>query len=231
MLIYSTLAKTPDPGPDERLVSTRYLVHELNRFGLTSAMDAAGGFQSFPEDYSCVVQLAAEGSLNLRLAYYLFPQTPGQELDDLKRWIEMVRPGDGDGWLRCNGVGENLVWATGDYENFSEPRPELPANAADELDAAARPLVANGWGFRMHATYDESIRTDLGVFERMKADGAWPEGTRWILDHAETISPDSLERVKALDGAISVQNRMAYQGSDFARRYGSERAAVSPPST
>jgi predicted amidohydrolase YtcJ len=229
MIIYSTLAQTPDPTPDEQLISTRYLLHELNRFGLTSAMDAAGGFQSFPDNYRSVTQLAERGELSLRLAYYLFPQTPGQELADFRRWMEMVRPGDGDGWLRCNGVGENLVWATADYENFAEPRPELPPEAAQELDTAARLLVGNGWGFRMHATYDESIRAALDVFERIKADGGWPDGLRWMFDHAETVSPHSLERIKALGGAISVQHRMAYQGSAFARRYGAERAAVSPP--
>jgi len=229
MIIYSTLAKTPDPSPEEQLISTRYLLHELNRFGLTSAMDAAGGFQSFPENYSCVVELAEEGELSLRLAYYLFPQTPGQELDDFKRWMEMVQPGDGDRWLRCNGVGENLVWATADYENFAEPRPELPQNAAQELDTAARLLLGNGWGFRMHATYDESIRAALDVFERIDADGAWPGDIRWMFDHAETVSPRSLERIKALGGAVSVQHRMAYQGLAFARRYGPERAAVAPP--
>ena len=229
MIIYSTLAKIPDPIPDEQLTSTRYLLHELNRFGLTSAMDAAGGFQNFPDNYGSVMELAEQGELSLRLAYYLFPQTPGQELDDFKRWMEIVRPGDGDRWLRCNGVGENLVWATADYENFSEPRPELPPNAAQELDTAARLLVSNGWGFRMHATYDESIRAALDVFERIKADGAWPGDLRWMFDHAETVSPRSLERIKALGGAISVQHRMAYQGSAFARRYGAERAGFAPP--
>jgi len=229
MIIYSTLAKTPDPTLDEQLISTRYLLHELNRFGLTSAMDAAGGFQNFPDNYSCVMQLAEQGELSLRLAYYLFPQTPGQELDDFKRWMGMVKPGDGDRWLRCNGVGENLVWATADYENFAEPRPELPDNAAQELDTAARLLVGNGWGFRMHATYDESIRAALNVFEKIHADGEWPDGIRWMFDHAETISPSSLARVKALGGAISVQHRMAYQGAAFARRYGAEAAAIAPP--
>jgi predicted amidohydrolase YtcJ len=229
MIIYSTLAKLPDPDPAEQLISTRYLLNELNRFGLTSAMDAAGGFQSFPENYSSVMQLAEQGELSLRLAYYLFPQTAGQELDDFRRWMEIVRPGDGDRWLRCNGVGENLVWATSDFENFAEPRPELPATAAQELEVAARLLLANGWGFRMHATYDESIRAALDVFERIKADGGWPEHTRWMFDHAETVSQQSLERIKALGGAISVQHRMAYQGAAFARRYGPERAAVSPP--
>jgi predicted amidohydrolase YtcJ len=230
MLIYSTLAKvTPDPSPEQQLISTRYLVHDLNRFGLTSAMDAAGGFQNFPDDYGSVMQLAKQNELNIRLAYYLFPQVPGQELDDFKRWMEMVKPGDGDGWLRCNGVGENLVWATADYENFAEPRPELPPNAAEALDTAARLLVSNGWGFRMHATYDESIQAALDVFEGIKADGLWPEGTRWLFDHAETISEPSLDRVKTLGGAVSIQHRMAYQGSAFARRYGAEKTAVSPP--
>jgi hypothetical protein len=35
----------------------------------------------------------------------LLPQTPGQELDDLRRRIGMVSPGDGDGRLRANGAG------------------------------------------------------------------------------------------------------------------------------
>jgi len=229
MIIYTTLARTPGLSQDDQLVSTRYLLHELNRFGLTSAIDAAGGFQSFPENYRSVIALAEQGDLSVRLAYYLFPQTPGQELDDMRRWIEMVRPGDGDEWLRCNGAGENLAWSLNDFENFAEPRPELAATSASELDAAARLLLSNGWGFRLHATYDETIRADLDVFERIAADGEWPPGTPWLFDHAETVSEHSLERIKKLGGAIGVQHRMAYQGGVFSERYGTERAAHAPP--
>jgi predicted amidohydrolase YtcJ len=64
-IIYTTLAKTPGLSPDDEMVSTRYLLHELNRFGLTSAIDAAGGFQSFPENYRSVIQLAEQGDLSL----------------------------------------------------------------------------------------------------------------------------------------------------------------------
>ncbi len=229
MIIYTTLARTPGLSEDDQLVSTRYLLHELNRFGLTSAIDAAGGFQSFPENYRSVINLAQQEDLSVRLAYYLFPQTPGQELDDIHRWIEMIRPGDGDEWLRCNGAGENLAWSLNDYENFAEPRPELSTTSATELDAAARLLLANGWGFRLHATYDETIRADLEVFERIAADGEWPSGTRWLFDHAETVSHETLERIKNLGGAIGIQHRMAYQGGVFADRYGAERAEHSPP--
>jgi predicted amidohydrolase YtcJ len=228
-LLYSTLAKGPTLAPDDQVTSTRHFLRELNRFGITSAIDAAGGFQNFPDNYGAVMQLAERGELTVRLAYHLFPQTAGQELSDLKRWIGMVKPGDGDEWLRFNGAGENLAWSPADFENFAEPRPQLGPNAAGDLDAAARLLLANGWGFRLHATYDETIRADLDVFEKIAADGLWPEQTRWLFDHAETVTQDSLDRIKALGGAVSIQNRMMFQGQAFVNRYGAARAETAPP--
>ena len=228
-LLYSTLAKGPTLASSEQIESTRHFLRELNRFGITSAIDAAGGFQNFPENYGAVMQLAARGELTVRLAYHLFPQTAGQELDDLKRWIGMVKPGDGDEWLRANGAGENLAWSPADFENFAEPRPQLNPNAPTDLDAAARLLLDNGWGFRLHATYDETIRQDLDVFEKIAADGGWPESTPWFFDHAETISQDSIDRVKALGGNISVQNRVMFQGPAFVSRYGRAAAETAPP--
>ncbi|WP_282700176.1 amidohydrolase [Streptomyces sp. CC219B] len=229
LILYSTLAKAPVlEGPDKK-TSTRHFLRELNRFGLTSAIDAAGGFQNFPDNYSTVVELAKAGQLSLRIAYHLFPQTAGQEIDDLTRWIEMADPDDGDEWLRLNGAGENLTWAAADFENFTQPRPELAAGYEAEFEKAVRLLMENGWGFRLHATYDETIRRDLAVFERLAADGLFPAGNRWLFDHAETVSPDSLDRIAALGGAVSVQNRLSFQGEAFVRRYGSGAAADAPP--
>ncbi len=230
-LLYSTFGKGPVLSAAEKQESTRHFLRELNRFGLTSAVDAAGGFQNFPDDYSTIMSLAEQGQLTVRIGYHLFPQTAGQEIDDLRRWIGMVRPSDGDEWLRCNGAGENLTWSAADFENFTEPRPELEERASADLDAAARLLLENGWGFRLHATYDETIRQDLDVFEKIAADGAWPEGTRWLFDHAETISDASIERVRALGGNVSVQNRMYFQGRAFTDRYGSAAAEWAPPVT
>ncbi len=225
-LLYATIGKAPVLDEDGQLESTRHFLHELNRFGLTSAIDAAGGFQSFPENYAAVMQLADRAELSVRLAYHLFPQVPGQELDDIRRWVASLRPGDGDDWLRLNGAGEGLVASANDFENFAEPRPELSDRAAADLEAVVRLLAEHGWPFRLHATYDETIRMDLDAFDRT---GAFPGGVRWILDHAETISPESIDRVAALGGAISVQHRMAYQGRAFTERYGRERAAQAPP--
>lgn len=229
LILYSTLAKAPGLDEEHREASTRHFLRELNRFGLTSAIDAAGGFQNFPENYATVTELARKGQLSLRIAYHLFPQTAGQEIDDLTRWIGMVRPEDGDEWLRLNGAGENLTWAAADFENFAEPRPEHAADYEVEFEKAVRLLMENGWGFRLHATYDETIRRDLAVFERLAAEGLFPGGNRWLFDHAETVSADSLDRIVALGGAMSVQNRLSFQGEAFVRRYGIGAAADAPP--
>ncbi|MBF9066695.1 amidohydrolase [Streptacidiphilus fuscans] len=228
LVLYSTLAKAPILDEEHRAASTRYFLRELNRFGMTSAIDAAGGFQSFPENYRTVTELAAKGELTLRIAYHLFPQTAGQELDDLRRWTSTVRMGDGDEWLRLNGAGENLTWAAADFENFSEPRPEL-RSYEEEFEKAVRLLLEHGWGFRLHATYDETIRRDLSVFEKLAAEGLFPGGNRWLFDHAETVSPDSLDRIAALGGGVSVQNRLSFQGEAFRSRYGVGAAAEAPP--
>ncbi|RFA12260.1 amidohydrolase [Subtercola boreus] len=229
LVLYSTLAKAPLLPPEDQKDSTRHYLRELNRFGLTSAIDAAGGFQNFPDNYSTVTDLANEGNLSLRIAYHLFPQVAGQEVDDLRRWVETVKPGDGDEYLRLNGAGENLTWAAGDFENFSEPRPELAPDYEVEFEKAVRLMMENGWGFRLHATYNETIERDLAVFEKLAAEGMFPAGNRWIFDHAETISSSSLDRVAALGGAIAIQNRMSFQGEAFIQRYGAGRAADAPP--
>ncbi len=54
-------------------------------------------------------------------------------------------------------------------------------------------------------------------------------GLHWFFDHCETISDQSLDRVKALDGGIAVQNRMAFQGEYFVDRYGAKQAERTPP--
>jgi hypothetical protein len=228
MILYATLAKGPKLPLDQQINSTRHFMRELNRLGLTSAIDAGGGFQNYPEDYQVVEQLAAQDQLTIRIAYNLFTQNKGRELDDFKKWTEMVTPGQGDDWYRHNGAGEMLVFSAADFEDFLEPRPDLPAGMEAELEQVVRHLVANRWPFRLHATYDESISRMLDVFEKVDREIPFA-GLRWMFDHAETITPRNIERVKALGGGIAIQHRMAFQGEYFVERYGSKAAETTPP--
>lgn len=228
MILYATLAKGPKLGHEDQVNSTRHFMREMNRFGLTSVIDAGGGFQNYPEDYAVVEALDKQGQLTVRLAYNLFTQRPKQELADFRTWVGMTKPGAGNDFYRVNGAGEMLVFSAADFEDFLEPRPDLPASMEQELEVVVRLLAEHHWPFRLHATYDESISRFLNVFERVNQEVPF-NGLRWFFDHAETISNHNIDRIKALGGGIAVQHRMAFQGEYFLDRYGSEAAAHTPP--
>ncbi|MES2106210.1 MAG: amidohydrolase [Pseudomonadota bacterium] len=228
MILYATLAKGPKLPLELQVNSTRQFMRELNRLGLTSAIDAGGGFQNYPEDYAIINQLAKDEQLTVRIAYNLFTQRKGQELEDFQQWTQMVKPGDGSDFYRHNGAGEMLVFSAADFEDFLEPRPDLAAGMEDELEKVVRHLVSQRWPFRLHATYDESISRMLDVFEKVNRDIPF-DGLHWMFDHAETISPRNIERVRELGGGIAIQHRMAFQGEYFVERYGAEAAKATPP--
>jgi len=227
-ILYSTLAKGPKLSREDQINSSRLFFRELNRFGITSAIDAGGGFQNYPDDYGVVNQLHRNGELSLRLAYNLFTQKPKQELADFQSWTKMTKHGDGDDFYRMNGAGEMLVFSAADFEDFLVPRPDMVAVMEDELKAVIRHLVENRWPFRIHSTYNETIERALNVYEEVNREIPF-DGLHWFFDHCETISDRNIERVKALGGGIAVQNRMAFQGEYFVERYGSQQARRTPP--
>jgi len=227
-ILYSTLAKGPKLPFDEQLNSTRHFMRELNRLGVTSVIDAGGGFQNYPQDYEVVAALNRDGLSTVRLAANLFTQRANQELDDFSSWVKTVKAGQGDDMFRINGAGEMLVYSAADFEDFLEPRPELPARMEPDLGAVVRLLAKERWPFRLHATYDETITRALDVFEAVDREVPLV-GMHWFIDHAETIAPRNIDRIRALGGGIAIQHRMAYQGERFIERYGKAKAEQSPP--
>jgi predicted amidohydrolase YtcJ len=227
-ILYATLAKGPKLPPDIQINSTRHFMRELNRLGVTGVIDAGGGFQNYPEDYAIIEKLHADGQMTLRIAYNLFTQKPGGEADDFRRWTGMVKPGQGDDTYRANGAGEMLVFSAADFEDFREPRPEMPANMEGQLETVVRILTENRWPWRLHATYDQTIGRALDVFEKVHRDIPLA-GLNWFFDNAETVSARNIDRIAALGGGIAIQHRMAYQGEYFIERYGAKAAEATPP--
>ncbi|MFX8700454.1 amidohydrolase family protein, partial [Acinetobacter baumannii] len=64
-ILYATLAKGPKLPVDYQVNSTRHFMRELNRLGVTGAIDAGGGFQNYPEDYEVIRQLNQDGQLTV----------------------------------------------------------------------------------------------------------------------------------------------------------------------
>jgi len=232
-ILYKTISRLPQLSASEQINSTRQFYRKLNRLGLTSAIDAGGGGHIFPENYTGSKELAKLGELPLRISYFLFPQQPGDEINDFKHWMNLTVPGlnehtGHDHGYEIEGGGEFLTWSAGDFENFLAPRPVQKNNMEVELERVARLLIKNRWPFRIHATYNESIERILSVFEKINREIPF-DGLRWAIDHAETITSENISRIKALGGGIAIQDRMAFAGEYFIERYGKQAAKNTPP--
>ncbi|MEM5298812.1 amidohydrolase [Burkholderia sp. JPY481] len=227
-ILYATLAKGPKLPAEYQYNSTRHFMRDLNRLGVTGAIDAGGGSQNYPDDYEVIRKLHDAGEMTIRIAYNLFTQKPKAEKEDFVNWTSSVKYHDGTDYFRHNGAGEMLVFSAADFEDFRVARPELPPEMEDELEGVVRVLAQNRWPWRLHATYDETISRALDVFEKVNKDIPL-EGINWFFDHAETVSERSMDRIAALGGGIAVQHRMAYQGEYFVEQYGARAAEATPP--
>lgn len=233
MILYKTIAALPQLSAEEQLNSSKHYYNKLLSLGVTSVIDAGGGGHTFPENYQTSTALAVTGELPIRVSNYLFPQTPGKEIQSFTQWMSSYNANQDlhshmDNGYVIEGGGELLAWSASDYENFTSGRPDLAADAEDELEKVVRLHLLQGWPFRIHATYDQSIERMLTVFEEINKTQPFNK-VRWIIDHAETVSDKNLARIKKLGGAIAVQGRMAFAGEDFAKRYGKQQTKRTPP--
>ncbi|MEO1575976.1 MAG: amidohydrolase, partial [Pseudomonadota bacterium] len=240
-LLYGAIGALPPMTAEQQAISTRHYYRDLNRFGLTSVIDAGGGGHHYPEDYAGTQALALSGELPLRISKYLFPQDKGQELAEFQRWTEnfQVHANQADALMHgyvVRGGGEFLAWFAGDYENFLADAPDITSRPLwrAQLMAVTRHLLSNRWPLRIHATYDESINHVLDVFEAAHAAEVAEGrlgfgGIRFAIDHGETLQKPTLQRIKALGGGLAMQSRMAYAGEYFAKRYGEAMTRRAPP--
>ncbi len=239
LILYLMIAKPPQLSAEDQVNSTLHFYRELNRLGMTSAVDAGGGGHAFPTDYAGSQAVVRKGEMAMRISYYLFAQTQGKEAADFQRWTADYQAGNNEDarlehGFELEGAGEFLAHSAGDWENFLAARPDLDArkaagqDPAGDLHEVVTILVKNQWPLRQHATYGESIRLILDVFEQVKRDqGRF--APRWAIDHAETVADEELRRIQAMGGGIAIQNRMAFAGESFAERYGREAARYAPP--
>ncbi len=239
LILYQMIARPPQLSAEDQINSTLHYYRELNRLGMTSAVDAGGGGHAFPEHYEGSQAVAREGQMSVRIGYYLFPQTGDKEAEDFRLWTREYQVGRNEAAqlehsFELEGGGEFLAHSAGDWENFMAARPDLGArkaagqDPAGDLHEVATILVKANWPLRQHATYGESIELIMDVFEQVKGEqGRF--APRWAIDHAETVRDEELRRIKAMGGGIAIQNRMAFAGEYFAERYGKDAASHAPP--
>ena len=227
--LVSVWLRVPRLSPEEQITSTRHFMREHNRLGITSVIDAGGGGQNFPENYAAIAKLATDRQLTLRIGYQLFAQAPGKELANYQTWSKLVKLGQGDDYYRMVGAGEYISYAAGDPANFAKDWVVAPPGVMEKNFTEVVKYVAGlGWPFRQHATFDSTAARQLDVLEQVNREVPL-KNLRWGLDHCETLTPKNLERLAALGGSISIQNRMSLDGEAFVAKYGVAAASDAPP--
>jgi predicted amidohydrolase YtcJ len=225
--LLGVFAKIPKLSADDQVISTRHMMRELNRLGVTSLIDAGGGGQNYPEHYQAIAKLAADKALTVRIGYTLMAQRPGREIEDYKGWLSQAKLYQGDDYFRLCGAGEYTVWAAGDVTNFAkDPLPQPPI-MEEKLTEVLRFVVSNGWPFRMHASFDFTAQRILGVVEKVHKETPVDQ-LRWGLEHCEGMTARTLERLQALGGSLGLQNRMSADGEAYVAKWGKEAAEDAP---
>jgi predicted amidohydrolase YtcJ len=127
------------------------------------------------------------------------------------------------------GAGELLRVELHDHETFDMPAVIIDnAKMRQYVEEDVTKLVTRRIPFRMHISYNENITPFLDALEKVNRQTPL-DGLRWSIDHAETISPDNIARVKALGGGIALDDKMALHGDGFAKTYSREKALQTPP--
>ena len=228
----------PQPTFDEQVSSMVYSIHGLNRFGVTSIIDN-GGRWPYPEAQARVDVLARDNRLNVRMPFVDLQLGDGGPVNMVDLEIEAItktapisagqnlHPTLAHGH-EYRGAGEVLSGEVHDHENFDRPAVIIePEKMRRFVEQDVMKLVQRRIPFRMHVSYNENISPFLDALEKVNETISL-DGLKWSLEHAETISPENIARVKKLGGGIALDAKMALHGDGFIRTYGRQKALETP---
>lgn len=229
----------PQLTPDEEVSSLVYSIHGLNRFGVTSIIDN-GSRWGYPRSAEIVDRLAREHRLNVRMPFVVLQLGDGShpmnmvdaQLDAITKTAPMgvgqnLYPALAHGH-EYRGAGEVLQAEVHDHENFDRPAIVVdPDKMRRMVEQDVRKLVERRMPFREHISYNENITPFLDALEKLNQELPL-DGLRWSIEHAETISPENIERVKKLGGGIALDHKMALHGDAFIQSHGREVALQTP---
>ncbi len=220
--------RIPRPTLEQQTASTRHWFQELNRVGLTTVGDVAGGGLLWPDDYRAVNALRDRGILTLRIRWYMQPNRPGRELEVIRQFISAVPVGSGDDMLRPVGIGEQVTLAVFDSDAFGPLPPVFTRPALDEWRQVVRTIAESGWRFQVHATRDLSAQQLLPAIEEINREIPLTN-RRLAFAHMEDVTRETLLRIKAIGGGIAIQDRLVFSGDEIVRNWPEEVVRRSPP--
>ncbi|HET6995085.1 MAG TPA: amidohydrolase [Chitinophagaceae bacterium] len=223
---------------DEQVNSIINVIHELNRFGITTALDAAAA-SGWAQGHTPIDLLAKENRLNIRFPFIDLqfgdvsaPTMVDAEINAITKRSpisprENVDPIMAHGH-EYEGAGEMLRLALHDHENFDKPAIVINKDSMRlYIEEDVTKLIKRRIPFRLHISYNENITPFLDALEDINRKTPL-DGLRWSIEHAETITPENIARVKKLGGGIALDAKMALHGDGFIKTYSLETALQTP---
>jgi predicted amidohydrolase YtcJ len=227
----------PQLSLDEEVSSLVHTIHGLNRYGITSVIDA--GNRGYPKAQANVSVLARDNRLHVRMPFVDMQFGDGSPMNMVDAQIRAITktapispghnlyPALAHGHV-YRGAGEVLCLEVHDHENFDRPAVIIEPDKMRQLvERDVTKLVERRIPFRIHISYDENITPFLDALEKLNEKMPL-QGLRWSIEHAETISPANIARVKALGGGIALDAKMALHGDGFIKTHGREKALQTP---
>lgn len=231
-------AMLPQPSPEEEVSSLIHVINDLNRFGITSVIDATSVI-GYPQGHAPLQTLVKDNRLNIRFPFVDL----GFGDNSSKTWVDAeikritklapISPGQNmhptmEHGYEYEGMGEALRGEIHDHENFDKPAYIIDKNMMSQYaEEDVRRLIEKRIPFRMHISYNENINPFLDALEKVNRTTPL-DGMRWSIEHAETITPENIERIKKLGGGIALDDKMALHGDGFVKTYSREKALYTP---
>ena len=209
---------------EERLAAKAAEYAKLHAAGLTSVRHPGVSL----DDYRMLLDMKKRGLLTMRVRVLL---------DRTAAASGEARQGDGDEWLRVDGI---KLMADGGFEGgwmrepYEEPYGErgtyrgLSLMPDDTLTSIVRAFNRDGWRLFTHAVGDAAIDQVLTAYEAASAEKSIA-GRRWGIEHAFIAREDHFERMRALGLGLSVQHHLYLAAPSLVKYWGPERAARTTP--
>ena len=220
--------KIPNLPLDRMRQSLRNCFRELNRLGVTSAADIQTSGVTFAHR-RLLMDMARTGELSVRLSFYLAPNEPGDQLEQLKRTAAEVGGLTRGDMFRFAGFAGNLIAGIGDDDSLSNTKDvTISVDAKEKFRQIARYSAETGQRLHLDAGQNHTARQLLDVLEAVHA--ATPFAPQQIVfAHLEDAAPETISRIKNLGAGIAVQDRLVLTGERYAELSGLAKARNAPP--
>jgi predicted amidohydrolase YtcJ len=234
--IYGSLSEITAAQPalsDEQIVQT-YIdaMSVVNSYGVTSLRDAALG----PPQVALLRQLAAENRLTVRInaVGQIYPPTPLKV--DQRMWgdVELSRSDwfthdtlkiIADGGISDALLREEYAWSDGNEAGYKGRH----VTDMEKIEAVADWACETGRKLAVHTIGDAMIDSLLDFYESINETCAVGD-LGWTIEHVALVTPDQIDRIKALRLAVTTQTGLNYSlAAAWSKYWGEERMARSVP--